>query len=340
MSHRTSNNRQFSEAARLRVFPSEFTAAWERVGYGPLGVELCNNVKPPVARMVYERDDMEGTRFSIILTRSVWKYSARRRSDPLVDCKDATALSRGHRRNIGNEHPAVYLFGSELFQGKMQCPNCGSQLTEPGLSFDVSYPIGATENVKTRGRIRAFTCAPKRRRHLHQFSSRATDDARKCLSASRKSASRSQRRTPGNFIFRTREFEQMEMEYFVRPGEDKAVDQEVDRQCSLVHRSVSSATTRFLRTAERVLAHYAKRTVDIHYRSFPERPKKRSTGTTHGHRQSHRLRPPRPLEEPRGRKANPPGRDRRPFVFRRGRKSVLPYVIEPAAASIAPCWPF
>src|SRR5258707_7009542 len=79
--------------------------------------------------------------------------------------------------------------------------------------------------------------------------------------------------TPGNFIFRTREFEQMEMEYFVKPGEDEAAHQEWIDACNQWFQNIgiSSTNLRLYEQPKEELAHYAKRTVDIQYRFFPER---------------------------------------------------------------------
>ena len=79
--------------------------------------------------------------------------------------------------------------------------------------------------------------------------------------------------TPGNFIFRTREFEQMEMEYFVRPGEDEQAHQEWIDACLswFTTIGISADNLRLYEQPKAELAHYAKRTVDIHYRFFPER---------------------------------------------------------------------
>ncbi|HSV33376.1 MAG TPA: hypothetical protein VLH87_04565, partial [Pyrinomonadaceae bacterium] len=115
------------------VYPSSeiyggLGSAWD---YGPMGVELCNNVKQSWWRwMVYERDDIEGLDSSIILNRLVWKYSGHEDtfSDPLVDCRDCNTRLRADK----------------LADGK--CPNCGSKnLTEP-RPFNLMFRthVGAT----------------------------------------------------------------------------------------------------------------------------------------------------------------------------------------------------
>src|SRR5687768_9844322 len=115
------------------VFPSSeiyggLGSAWD---YGPLGVELCNNVKQAWWRwMVYERDDIEGLDSSIILNRLVWKYSGHEDtfSDPLVDCRECKTRLRADKLEAG------------------KCPNCGSKdLTEP-RPFNLMFQthVGAT----------------------------------------------------------------------------------------------------------------------------------------------------------------------------------------------------
>src|SRR2546423_1066385 len=110
------------------VFPSSeiyggLGSAWD---YGPLGVELANNVKRAWWRwMVHERDDMEGIDSSIILNRSVWRYSGHEDtfSDPLVDCRDCNARLRADKLEfdgMANAHVKAAIQAKEV-----KCPNCG-----------------------------------------------------------------------------------------------------------------------------------------------------------------------------------------------------------------------
>ena len=118
------------------VFPSSeiyggLGSAWD---YGPLGVELCNNVKQAWWRwMVYERDDIEGLDSSIILNRLVWKYSGHEDtfSDPLVDCRECNSRFRadkldpeyGRTVELDGASMAVLIFHGDA----IKCPNCRSQ---------------------------------------------------------------------------------------------------------------------------------------------------------------------------------------------------------------------
>src|ERR671932_624875 len=122
------------------VFPSSeiyggLGSAWD---YGPLGVELANNVKRAWWRwIVYERDDIEGLDSSIILHRLVWKYSGHEETfnDPLVDCKECKSRFRADKLLEEQGRVEVELSATEapgnVYAG-VKCPNCGkSNWTEP-----------------------------------------------------------------------------------------------------------------------------------------------------------------------------------------------------------------
>src|SRR6478672_10216398 len=112
------------------VFPSSeiyggLGSAWD---YGPLGVELCNNVKQAWWRwMVYERDDMEGLDSSIILNRLVWKYSGHEDtfSDPLVDCRECKSRFRAAKLELPAELAGGNI-GGLIREKRIKCPNCRS----------------------------------------------------------------------------------------------------------------------------------------------------------------------------------------------------------------------
>jgi glycyl-tRNA synthetase len=121
------------------VFPSSdiyggLGSSWD---YGPLGVELCNNVKQSWWRwLVYERDDIEGIDSSIILNRMVWKYSGHEDTfhDPLVDCRECKSRLRADKLEIrsGETATAGADVAEMIRQKEVKCPNCGStDLTDP-----------------------------------------------------------------------------------------------------------------------------------------------------------------------------------------------------------------
>ncbi|MGI8656015.1 MAG: glycine--tRNA ligase [Pyrinomonadaceae bacterium] len=272
------------------VFPSSdiyggLGSAWD---YGSLGTELCHNVKQQWWRwMVHERDDMEGIDSSIILNRQVWKYSGHEEtfSDPLVDCKNCQSRWRADK---AFDEPLKSLLNitltpdefldtlSHLIQEKqIHCPNCGStDLTDPrpfNLMFRTTLGAAAEEDDPT---ALAYLRPETAQGIFINFLNIQTTMRRKLpFGIAQIGKSFRNEVTPGNFIFRTREFEQMEMEYFVKPGEDERVHQEWIDLCFDWYKSLGLAADnlRLYEQPEKELAHYAKRTVDIHYRFFPER---------------------------------------------------------------------
>src|SRR5256714_2429110 len=143
--------------------------------------------------------------------------------------------------------------------------------------------------------------------------------------------------TPGNFIFRTREFEQMEMEYFVKPGEDETAHQEWIDACHQWFQNigVSNANLRLYEQPKEELAHYAKRTVDIQYRFFPEREEEERqwdelmgiANRTDFDLKTHSKKP----EDAEGKRLNPGSTEDLSYFDEQTKQRFYPYVIEPAA---------
>ncbi|MBA2731880.1 MAG: glycine--tRNA ligase, partial [Acidobacteria bacterium] len=221
------------------VFPSSeiyggLGSAWD---YGPLGVELCNNVKQAWWRwMVHERDDMEGIDSSIILNRSVWKYSGHEEtfSDPLVDCRECNARLRADKLSeaIDETSPSVSkierMDGYLKVSGVLKCSNCGStNLTEP-RPFNLMFrtTIGAAAEEDDQNALAYLRPETAQGIFINFLNVQTTMRRKIPFGIAQIGKSFRNEVTPGNFIFRTREFEQMEMEYFVRPGMDEEVHQE------------------------------------------------------------------------------------------------------------------
>ena len=260
------------------VFPSSevyggLGSSWD---YGPLGVEVCNNIKQAWWRwMVYERDDMEGLDSSIILNRLVWKYSGHEEtfSDPLVDCRECKSRLRADKLEGATEGGDV---AQLIRERRIKCPHCGStDLTEPrpfNLMFRTTLgAVAAEDDPAALAYLRPETAQGIFVNYLN-----VQQSMRRKIPFGIAQIGKSFRNevTPGNFIFRTREFEQMEMEYFVRPGEDERVHQEWIDGCLdwyTARLGLSADNLRLYEQPKEELAHYAKRTVDIHYRFFPER---------------------------------------------------------------------
>jgi glycyl-tRNA synthetase len=341
------------------VFPSSeiyggLGSAWD---YGPLGVELCNNVKRAWWRsMVYERDDIEGLDSSIILNRAVWKYSGHEEtfSDPLVDCRECNSRFRADKLELEyrqtNQIPWSNLFDPKTFftgSNAPKCPNCGkSNWTEP-RPFNLMFrtQLGATAeaaNESDEGEIYLSNVAylrPETAQGIFINFHLVQQTMRRKVPFGIAQIGKSFRNevTPGNFIFRTREFEQMEMEYFVRPGEDETAHQEWIDNCYNWYASLglSRDNLRLYEQPKEELAHYAKRTVDIHYRFFPERADEEKhwdelMGIANRTDFDLRAHSKNPLDA-EGKRVNPDSTEDLSY-FDEGRKErYYPYVIEPAA---------
>ncbi|HEY0100136.1 MAG TPA: glycine--tRNA ligase [Pyrinomonadaceae bacterium] len=324
------------------VFPSSeiyggLGSAWD---YGPLGVELCNNVKRAWWRwMVHERDDMEGLDSSIILNRSVWKYSGHEEtfSDPLVDCKECNSRFRADKLEFdGAAHANVE---AALRAGQVKCPNCGStKLTEP-RPFNLMFrtQLGAASAEDDPNALAYLRPETAQGIFINFHLVQQTMRRKVPFGIAQIGKSFRNEVTPGNFIFRTREFEQMEMEYFVRPGEDEAVHQEWIDNCFnwYVSLGLSRDNLRLYEQPKEELAHYAKRTVDIHYRFFPERAEEERhwdelmgiANRTDFDLRAHSKNP----VDAEGKRLNPDSTEDLSYFDEARKERYYPYVIEPAA---------
>ena len=220
--------------------------------YGPLGVELKNNLKKAWWKsMVFERDDVEGIDSSILTNPLVLKYSGHEDtfSDPLVDCRDCN--SRWRSDHIEN--------------GK--CPNCGSSnLTEPrpfNLMFKTS--VGPVEDGSSFAYLR-----PETAQSIFTNFKNVMDSTPHSLPFGIAQIGKAFRNeiTPRNFIFRVREFEQMELEYFVKPGEDEKWHKEWTelRVNWWQEQGIAKDNLEIYYVPDEELAHYSKGTVDIMYK--------------------------------------------------------------------------
>jgi len=327
------------------VYPSSeiyggLGSAWD---YGPLGVELANNVRQAWWRwMVYERDDIEGLDSSIILNPIVWRYSGHEATfhDPLVDCRDCKSRLRADKLEFPGE-PGVAEGGNiaeMIRQGRIKCPNCGStKLTEP-RPFNLMFRthVGATAEDDPEALV---YLRPETAQGIFINFLNVLNTSRRKLPFGVAQIGKSFRNevTPGNFIFRTREFEQMEMEYFVRPGEDEAAHQEWIDACNQWFQNIgiSNSNLRLYEQPKEELAHYAKRTVDIQYRFFPEREEEERqwdelmgiANRTDFDLKTHSKKP----EDAEGKRINPDSTEDLSYFDEATKQRFYPYVIEPAA---------
>ena len=222
--------------------------------YGPLGVELKNNLKHSWwSAMIFERDDIEGLDAAILSKKEVFKYSGHEDtfSDPLVDCKDCKSRWREDL----------------IVDGK--CPGCGSHdLTSP-RPFNLMFktPVGPVENEESFAYLR-----PETAQHIFTSFKNVQDSTSRQIPFGIAQIGKAFRNeiNPRNFIFRLREFEQMELEYFVKPGEDEAA---LDYWCAerlgwWEKQGVNPSSLEIYNVPNEELAHYSKKTIDILYR-FP-----------------------------------------------------------------------
>ncbi len=221
--------------------------------FGPLGVELKNNLKSAWWKsMVYERDDVEGLDASILTNQLVLHYSGHEDTftDPLVDCKSCKSRWRAD-------------------QIEDTCPNCGSKdLTDPrpfNLMFKTN--VGPLEDEGSIAYLR-----PETAQQIFTNFKNIVDSTSRALPFGIAQIGKAFRNeiTPRNFIFRVREFEQMELEFFVEPGEDNLWHDKwiEERSKWWESQGVSKKKIRFLEVPKDELSHYSKRTVDLMY-EFP-----------------------------------------------------------------------
>ncbi len=320
------------------VYPSSeiyggLGSAWD---YGPLGVELANNVRSAWWRwMVYERDDIEGLDSSIILNRLVWKYSGHEDTfnDPLIDCRKCKSRYRWDKLHEEFAPP-----GMAISPRLIKCPNCGAiDWTEPrpfNLMFRTHAGAIAEDDPEALVYLRPETAQGIFINFLNVL---VTSRRKLPFGVAQIGKSFRNEVTPGNFIFRTREFEQMEMEYFVRPGEDEQAHQEWIDACRqwFLDIGISCENLRLYEQPTTELAHYAKRTVDIQYRFFPERDDENKqwdelmgiANRTDFDLRTHSKKP----EDAEGKRLNPDSTEDLSYFDDQTKERFYPYVIEPAA---------
>jgi len=234
------------------VFPSSeiyggLGSCWD---YGPIGVELKRNVKDAWWRaIVQERDDVVGIDTSIMMHPQVWKASGHIDSftDPLVECKSCHL--RWKANDISDD----------------KCPKCGAELTEPRM-FNLMFKtfMGPVEEEASTVYLRPETAQGM----FVNFENVVTTSRKKLpLGIAQIGKSFRNEITPGNFIFRTREFEHMELEYFVKPGTDEAwFDYWVKERFEwYIKLGMRKENLRLRQHGKDELAHYAKDCYDVEY---------------------------------------------------------------------------
>jgi glycyl-tRNA synthetase len=261
------------------VFPSSsvyggLASTWD---YGPLGVELKNNVKRAWWKsVVHDRDDMEGFDSAILMNRLVWKYSGHEAtfSDPMTDCRNCKARPRADHvfaAQKGRDPKNLDEINAAIAAKELKCPKCASTDLTAARPFNLMFrtTVGAVDTGDDSG---LAYLRPETAQGIYVNFGNVLDTMRRKLPFGIAQIGKAFRNeiTPGNFTFRTREFEQMEIEYFVRPGEDEAAHQAWIDARKKWYRDLGM-NPEHLREREQSkdeLAHYAKRCVDLEYK-FP-----------------------------------------------------------------------
>jgi len=218
--------------------------------YGPLGVELKNNIKRFWwETMTHRRDDIEGVDAAILMSPKVWEASGHVEgfTDPLVDCKKCK-----HR------------FRADTLETD-KCPDCGGELTEP-RNFNLMFKtfMGPVEEETS-----VIYMRPETAQGIYVNFQNVLGPSRQKIPFGIAQIGKAFRNeiTPGNFIFRTREFEQMEMQFFIHPSEDeKWFDYWKEQRWQwYLEIGIRPEKIRWHEHAKTELAHYAKKAYDIEY---------------------------------------------------------------------------
>jgi glycyl-tRNA synthetase len=222
--------------------------------YGPLGVELKNNIKNLWGKgFIHERDDIVGIDAALIMNTKVWENSGHLETfnDPLVECKKC------HHR-----------FRKDHLE-KSKCPDCGGQLTEPKqFNLMLKTFLGPVESAENTVYFR-----PETAQAMFVDFKNVLETSRKKIPFGIAQIGKAFRNeiTPGNFIFRTREFEQMEIEYFIKKENwEKSFEEWKKEMWDWMTNDLGldKKNIHELDVPDNERAHYSKKTVDLEY-DFP-----------------------------------------------------------------------
>jgi glycyl-tRNA synthetase len=239
------------------VFPSSeiyggLNSCWD---YGPLGAELKRNIKTFWwEAMTARRDDVEGLDAAILMHPQVWVTSGHVAEfhDPLIDCRTCKAR-----------------FRADDLTGKTRCPNCGNETLTEARQFNLMFKtfMGPVEDSTAVVYLR-----PETAQGIYVNFLNVKNSSRQKVPFGIAQIGKAFRNeiTPGNFIFRTREFEQMEMQFFIHPSEDEKWFEywRQERWNWYLELGIRKERIRWHEHGQGELAHYAKKAYDIEY-EFP-----------------------------------------------------------------------
>ncbi len=246
--------------------------------YGPLGVELKNNIKQLWWKtFVHKREDMVGLDAGILMNSRVWEASGHvvNFNDPLVDCKTCKSRFRADHlleEKLGISDAAAKSpddMSALLREANLACPHCGNRTLTDARQFNMMFQttIGPVSETGTQVYLRPETAQGIFVQYKNLV---ATSRVKLPFGVGQIGKAFRNEITPGNFVFRVLEFEQMEIEYFIRPDDGEATfEQWIADMWSWVR--LIGLDERYVRVREHdsaELSHYSTRTVDFEY-EFP-----------------------------------------------------------------------
>ncbi len=250
--------------------------------YGPLGVELKNNVKEAWRKkFIQENSHNVGLDAAILMNPTTWVASGHVGgfSDPLIDCKSCKTRHRADKlieewaHEQGKDMIADGMSDNEMItfmkENRINCPKCGAHDFTDIRKFNLMFKTfqGVTEDAKAEIYLR-----PETAQGIFVNVKNVLRTTRKKLPMGIAQIGKSFRNeiTPGNFTFRTREFEQMELEFFCKPGTDIEWQKYWKNFCKqwLLNLGMTEKNIRLREHSPEELSHYSKATTDIEYQ-FP-----------------------------------------------------------------------
>ena len=248
--------------------------------YGPIGVELKNNVKKAWWRkFIQESPYNVGVDCAILMNPQTWVASGHVGgfSDPLMDCKEckerfrADKIIEEYRKEKGMEEVSIDAWSNEQMKKfiedeKITCPSCGTHNFTDIRQFNLMFKTfqGVTEDAKNTVYLR-----PETAQGIFVNFKNVQRTTRKKLPFGIGQIGKSFRNeiTPGNFTFRTREFEQMELEFFCKPGTDLEWFEDWRKYCKewLLHLNIKEENIRLRDHEKEELSHYSNATTDIEF---------------------------------------------------------------------------
>ena len=247
--------------------------------YGPLGVELKNNIKSAWRKkFIQEQPNIVGLDAAILMNPETWVASGHVGgfSDPLIDCKECKTRHRADKlieewaHEQGKDMIADGMTDEELVEfitdNKIPCPDCGKTNFTDIRKFNLMFKTfqGVTEDAKSEIYLR-----PETAQGIFVDFKSVLRTSRKKMPMGIAQVGKSFRNeiTPGNFIFRTREFEQMELEFFCKPGTDLEWHKYWKDFCEkwLLDLGMKKENIRLRDHSQEELSHYSNATTDIEF---------------------------------------------------------------------------